>query len=68
MGYVFEAVLSGLSTKMGQHTLLLFAKIEWQAAGELKLWSNMRAAERICAIGLARPLPAMSGAVPPAGS
>ena len=33
-----------------------------------KLKRSMRATERICAQGLAMPLPAMSGAVPPAGS
>jgi hypothetical protein len=33
-----------------------------------KLWRSMSALDRICAIGFARFLPAMSGAVPPAGS
>src|SRR5271165_5395381 len=33
-----------------------------------KLWRNINAAERIWAMGLARFLPAISGAVPPAGS
>src|ERR1039458_7192062 len=48
--------------------LLTAASIREAASSRPKLYRSMRAVERICAQGFATPLPAMSGAVPPAGS
>jgi hypothetical protein len=48
--------------------LLTAASMAAAASFKPKLCRSINALERICAIGFARFFPAMSGAVPPAGS
>ena len=49
-------------------TFATAASMQAAASDSPREWRSIMAAERIWAIGLAMPLPAMSGAEPPAGS